>query len=75
MKCCAFSFAITAALPLMPASALAQDTPAAPAASPWVGSATLASDYLFRGLTQSNAKILSEWAANYSSAARDLLDR
>jgi len=56
MKCCAFSFAITAALPLMPATALAQDSPAAPAASPWVGSATLASDYLFRGLTQSNAK-------------------
>ena len=26
-------------------------------------------------LTQTNAKILSEWAANYSNAARDLLDR
>jgi hypothetical protein len=26
-------------------------------------------------LTQSNAKILSEWAANYSNAARDLLDQ
>jgi hypothetical protein len=26
-------------------------------------------------LTQSNAKILSEWAANYSNVARDLLDK
>jgi hypothetical protein len=26
-------------------------------------------------LTSSNAQILSEWATNYSNAARDLLDR
>jgi len=36
--------------------------------------ATKALDWAME-LTHSNVKILSEWAANYSNAARDLLDR
>jgi uncharacterized protein (TIGR02001 family) len=62
MKRTALAFAITAATLAMPAITHAEDAPAAapaePAApaSPWVGSATLASDYIFRGLTQTNEK-------------------
>jgi uncharacterized protein (TIGR02001 family) len=60
MKRTAFALAIITALLTMPSIASAEDAPpaaepAAPA-SPWVGSATLASDYIFRGLTQTNEK-------------------
>jgi len=50
---------VAAALLALPGIALAEDAPpAGPAAppNPWVGSLTLASDYLFRGLTQTNEK-------------------
>lgn len=59
MKRNAFVLALNAVLIAMPCIALAEDAPpaepAAPA-SPWVGSGTLASDYIFRGLTQTNEK-------------------
>ena len=50
---------IAAALLALPCISLAEDSaPAAPAAptNSWVGSLTLASDYIFRGLTQTNEK-------------------
>lgn len=59
MKRTALAFASTAALFAMSSTVFADDTPPAePAlpASPWVGSLTLASDYIFRGLTQTNEK-------------------
>jgi len=59
MKCWAFTFAITAALTLLPVAAFGDDVSdgAAPAAtSPLIGTATLASDYIFRGLSQTNRK-------------------
>jgi len=71
MKCCAFVFALAAVLSISSAVALAQDSQtaqptAAPApASPWVGSATLTSDYLFRGLTQTNAKTALQAGLEY----------
>lgn len=50
---------VAAALLALPCISAAEDSatagPAAPA-NPWVGSLTLASDYLFRGLTQTNEK-------------------
>ncbi len=48
---------IAAALLNLPGLTYAEDAPVAetaPAASPWVGSVTVASDYIFRGLTQTN---------------------
>ena len=71
MKCCAFVFALAAVLSISSVVAVAQDqqvaqaTPPAAPASPWVGSATLTSDYLFRGLTQTNAKTALQAGLEY----------
>ena len=61
MKRLAFDVVISAALLAAPLAGFAEDTPppadaAAAPASPWVGSLTLASDYIFRGLSQTNQK-------------------
>ena len=56
MKRTAFAVAISIALLSVARTTFAEDAvPAAPA-NPWVGSLTVASDYIFRGLTQANEK-------------------
>ena len=70
MKRWTFIVAITVASPLLPIAASAQDAPAPAApepASPWVGSLTLVSDYLFRGLSQTNAKPALQGGLEYDA--------
>jgi uncharacterized protein (TIGR02001 family) len=72
MKRWTFNVAITVALPILPLAAFAQDAPVPPAAepaSPWVGSLTLVSDYLFRGLSQTDQKPALQGSLEYDSAS------
>lgn len=74
MKRFAFDVVITAALLAAPLVSLAEDSPppaeaAAAPASPWVGSLTLASDYIFRGLTQTNEKPALQGGLEYDDAS------
>ena len=69
MKCWAFTFAITVVS--LPVATFADDTADAtpPAAgSPIVGTATLASDYVFRGLSQTNRKPAVQAGIEYDFA-------
>src|SRR6185312_2417238 len=71
MKRWAFTFAITVASALVSVTAHGADTAdatAPAAASPIVGSATLASDYIFRGLSQTNRKPAVQAGIEYDFA-------
>jgi len=68
MKRSAFSAAISIALITLPDIASAEDAPAS-APSPWVGSLGLVSNYLFRGLTQTNAKPALQGGLEYGAVS------
>ena len=68
MKRSAFSAAISIALITLPDIASAEDAPAS-APSPWVGNLGLVSNYLFRGLTQTNAKPALQGGLEYDAVS------
>ena len=68
MKRTAFRVALSATLIALPCVASAEDA-AAPAPSPWVGSATLASEYIVRGLTQTNEDPTLQAGLEYDDAS------
>lgn len=67
MKCWTRSFTLSIALLISAPDVLGDDAGAA--ASPWTGSATLASDYLFRGLSQTDAKPALQAGLEYDFAS------